>query len=44
MYEPDKHELIYRAHPDRGGNANHAAEINAAFDEAKRFYENGGAR
>jgi len=26
-------------HPDRGGNANQAAEINAAFDEAKKFYE-----
>ena len=32
-------ELIYRAHPDRGGSANKAAEINAAFDEAGKFYE-----
>jgi hypothetical protein len=35
-------ELIYRAHPDRGGSANRAAEINAAFDEARKFYEKEG--
>jgi hypothetical protein len=31
-------ERIAEAHPDRGGNANQAAEINAAMTEAERFY------
>jgi hypothetical protein len=30
---------ITEAHPDRGGNANHAAELNAAMQEAKRYYQ-----
>jgi len=30
--------MIARCHPDAGGNANQAAEINAAFTEAKKFY------
>lgn len=34
-------ERIAEAHPDRGGNANQAAEINAAMAEAERFYETG---
>jgi hypothetical protein len=29
---------LLECHPDRGGNANQAAEINAAFDEARKFY------
>jgi len=33
---------IREAHPDAGGNANQAAEINAAMDEARRFYANRG--
>jgi len=32
--------LIARYHPDVGGNANQAAEINAAFTEAEKFYKN----
>lgn len=31
-------ERIRAEHPDVGGNANQAAEINAAFDEATRYY------
>lgn len=30
---------IFAAHPDRGGNANQAAEINAAMTEAERYYK-----
>jgi len=32
-------ELIRKAHPDQGGSANQAAEINAAKDEAVAYYE-----
>lgn len=32
-------ERIADAHPDRGGNANQAAEINAAMNEAEAFYQ-----
>jgi hypothetical protein len=36
-------ELIAKCHPDRGGNANQAAEVNAARDEARAHYsEKGG--
>lgn len=31
-------DRIAEAHPDRGGNANQAAEINAAMTEAELFY------
>lgn len=31
-------ELVRLHHPDRGGNASQMAEINAARDEAKRYY------
>lgn len=31
-------ELVRKHHPDRGGNASQMAEVNAARDEAKRFY------
>ncbi len=34
-------ERIAEAHPDRGGNANQAAEINAAMSEAELFYAAG---
>lgn len=30
---------IYKEHPDRGGNANTAAELNAAMTEARAFYK-----
>ncbi len=33
------HRLIERAHPDRGGNPNDAAEINAARTEAVAYYD-----
>jgi hypothetical protein len=33
-------ERIRDAHPDAGGSANQAAEINAAMDEARRWYAN----
>lgn len=31
-------ELMRQHHPDRGGNANQAAEINAAWDEARKEF------
>lgn len=31
-------ERIAEAHPDKGGNANQAAELNAAVQDARRFY------
>lgn len=34
--EAKREALLHRHHPDKGGNANRAAEINAAFDEARR--------
>lgn len=34
--EAKREALLHRHHPDKGGNANQAAEINAAFDQARR--------
>jgi hypothetical protein len=34
--EAKREALLHRHHPDKGGNANTAAEINAAFDTARR--------
>lgn len=34
-------ERIERCHPDKGGNANQAAELNAAFQEARLHFEVG---
>lgn len=34
--EAKREALLHRHHPDKGGNANHAAEINAAFDQARQ--------
>jgi hypothetical protein len=34
-----RERCLLRCHPDRGGNANEAAEVNAAFDEARAFYK-----
>ena len=31
-------DKIRRAHPDAGGSANQAAEINAAYDQAKAWW------
>ena len=33
-------DMIERHHPDHGGSANQAAEINAAHQQAKTFYQN----
>lgn len=36
--ERKRDELLMRFHPDRGGNHDQAAEVNAAFDEARREF------
>jgi hypothetical protein len=36
-------EWIFKAHPDRGGTANQAAEINAAMAEAERYFTEEGS-
>jgi hypothetical protein len=36
-----REELLRQHHPDRGGNAEQAAEINSAFDDAKRIFGQG---
>ena len=34
--EDARNELLMKHHPDRGGHGNEAAEINAAYDEARK--------
>ncbi len=36
--ERKRDELARRHHPDRGGNVNQMAEINAAYDEGRQHY------
>lgn len=39
--EEKRRTRLLECHPDRGGNANQAAEINAAYDEAKAYFGKG---
>ena len=39
--EEKRRTRLLECHPDKGGSANQAAEINAAFDEAKAYFGKG---